>query len=215
LKHDDLDKRVSAYVDGALRGSKREQLERELDGDSRLNEQVARSRGLARLVREAWTEGPAAPPPEFLIAAIRPALFEIDRERRMRPSWQRSLESFVARVGFSLRPSPSLAAAAAFAFVAALAIVPRLDVGKGLLQGSLVQPAALTDQSASMPSTSGAGLIPFHTTPTDFTVDGSGSLYDVSPGRPAVVFHGRDGSTTLWLIDEGDLSQRTGVGGWG
>ena len=35
-------------------------------------------------------------------------------------------------------------------------------------------------------------------------------------GRPAVLFRGKDGSTTLWLIDEGDLSYRLDAsGGWG
>jgi anti-sigma factor RsiW len=218
LKHDDLDKRVSAHFDGALRGAKRDQFERELGSDPRLAEQVARTRGLSRLVREAWTEGPAAPPPDFVIAAIRPALFEIDRERRMRPAWQRTLESLAARLTSALRPSPALAAAAAFAFVAALAIVPSLNVGNGLLSGSVLGPAQDAAAPASLqpfPTSSSGSALGLSTQPTDFTAEGSGSVYDVAPGRPAVLFHGRDGTVTLWLIDDGDMSLRTGAGGWG
>jgi hypothetical protein len=41
-------------------------------------------------------------------------------------------------------------------------------------------------------------------------------VYDVSPGRSAVLFQSGDGSTTLWLIEDGDLSFRFGSGeDWG
>jgi len=223
LKHDNLDKRVSAYVDGALRGTKRDQLEREMELDERLARQVSRSRALGRAVRESWNEGPAAPAPEFLLAAIRPALHEIDRERRAQPAWKRSLESAFARLGAALRPSPVLAAAAAFAFFAALAVVPRIDGTQGLLQGNLASPPAPAADAAGSSyssytgssSSTNLGIGPFGTMPTDFSAEGSGSVYDVSPGRPAMLFRGKDGSVTLWLIDQGDLSYRIGAGGWG
>jgi anti-sigma factor RsiW len=218
LKHDDLDKRVSAYVDGVLRGAKRDQLERELQLDERLARQVTRSRALGRAVREAWTEGPPAPAPEYLLAAIRPALAEIDRERRARPGWQRKLERMLAQFGDSLRPSPALAAAAAFAFVVALAVVPRLDATRGLMAGnyaSTAQPASASPASSYTSSPASLAVGPFGTMPTDFSTDGSGSVYDVAPGRPAVLFRGKDGSVTLWIIDEGDLSYRLGAGDWG
>lgn len=220
MKHDDLEKRVSAYVDGALRGPKRERLERELDGNASLADQVARSRALGRLVREAWTEGPLAPSPEFLIAAIRPALAEIDRERNAQPAWQRRLESLMAQLTAVLRPSPALAFAAAAAFVAALTLMPRFEVTQGMLDGNLFAswnaaetvtaqaPAAATEPNQSSPL--------FESLPADFSADGPGTVYDVSPGRrPAVLFHSQDGSTMLWLIDDGDTSFRLGAGGWG
>lgn len=221
MKHDELEKRVSAYVDGALRASKRDQLERELDRDSRLAKQVDRSRALGRLVREAWNEGPAAPAPEFLLAAIRPALAEIDRERNARPAWQRGLDSFFARLASALRPSPAFATAAAAAFVLALALVPRFDVTSGMLDGSIFKfgasratEAALVSSDPAAEANQSSPLFP--SAPVDFSADGFGSVYDVSPGRPAVLFHGKDGSMTLWLIDDGDLSFRFGYGGgWG
>lgn len=221
MKHDDLEKRVSAYVDGALRGPKREQLERELDRDSVLARQVDRSRALGRLVREAWNEGPPAPAPDFLIAAIRPALAEIDRERNARPAWQRSLDSFFAHVAGALRPSPALATAAAFAFVAALTLMPRFELTNGMLDGSIFNLGASgATQAALAPSLQGSEVNQssplFPQEQVDFSTDGSGSVYDVSPGRPAVLFHGKDGSMTLWLIDGGDLSFRFGSAeGWG
>jgi hypothetical protein len=219
VKHDDLEKRVSAYVDGALRGPKREQLERELAGDSLLAQQVTRSRALGRLVREAWTEGPPAPSPEYLLSAIRPALAEIDRERNARPVWQRALDAAFARIAAAVRPSPAFATAAAVAFVAALALMPRLEVANGLLSGNLVNPgsnpaeARVTSESSPLPPTSPSTFLPAS---IDFGTEGIGSVYDLSPGRPAVLFRAKDGSTTLWLIDEGDHSSRfPASGGWG
>jgi anti-sigma factor RsiW len=209
--NDDLEKRVSAYVDGALRGAKRDEFEREADCDARLAAQVRRSRALSRLVREAWTDGPLAPAPDFLIATIRPALAEIDRERSARPAWQRSFDSALSRLGAVLRPSPVLAAAAAFAFFAALAIMPRLQVGTGA-QINLTAPAqpkvSETAQASESPVASPTPLSPSEL--VGFTSDGPGSVYDVWPGRPAVLIQSGDGSTTLWVIDDGDLSFQMG-----
>lgn len=222
MKHDDLEKRVSAYVDGALRGSKRERLERDLGSDSRLAEQVTRSRALGRLVRESWTEGPVAPAPEFLLAAIRPALAEIDRERNARPAWQRALDSFLSQITAALRPSPALATAAACAFVAALTLIPRFDATHGMLDGNLFNFGASaetqTAQTFGPESSEPIQSSPlFPSMPADFTAEGSSGVYDLSPvRRPAVLFHSQDGSSTLWLIDDGDMSFRLGsAGGWG
>jgi anti-sigma factor RsiW len=210
LKHDDLEKTVSAYVDGALRGAKRERFERELESDSRLAGQIERSRALGKLVREAWTEGPTAPSPDFVLATIRPALAAIDRERSARPAWQRSLDSALAQLLGVLRPSPALAAAAAVAFVAALGVMSRLEVGTavqtnfaGATNASEVAQTSDSQAPAPLPLISPSQ-------PADFTADGPGSVYDVWPGRPAMMFHSGDGSMMLWLIDEGDLSYRFG-----
>jgi anti-sigma factor RsiW len=222
LKHDDLDKRVSAYIDGALRGPKRERLEREFDGDAHLAKQVDRSRALGRLVREAWNEGPAAPAPDFLLASIRPVLAEIDRERNARPAWQRGIDSFFARFAAALRPSPALATAAAVAFVAALTLMPRFDMTTGMLGGSishlLGEPVTVAESPITSSSTVTQSIpLTFPSQQVDFSADGfSSGVYDVSPGRPAVLFQGKDGSTTLWLIDRGDLSLLLdSAEGWG
>ena len=106
MKSGDLDKRLSAYLDGALADSKRERLERELERDPALQKQLKRSQALGSLVREAWTEGPAAPPPDFLIAALRPQLAAIARERRARPPGSASLEQARVRLASWFGPVP-------------------------------------------------------------------------------------------------------------
>jgi anti-sigma factor RsiW len=207
LKHDDLDKRVSAFIDGALRGPKREQLQRELERDSRLAKQVDRSRALGRLVREAWNEGPVAPAPDFLLASIRPALAEIDRERNARPVWQRGFDAFFARFAVSLRPSPAFATAAAVAFVAALTLLPRFDTN-GLIGANLTFTRA--PLGTSVPALTSAvrpsGMLFAPTETVDFGSDGRSSVIDASPGHPAVLWRDNDGSQTLWLLDQGGLS---------
>ena len=216
MKHDDLDKRVSAYVDGALRGAKRDQLERELEADSHLARQVDRSRALGRLVRDAWNEGPAAPAPEFLIAAIRPALAEIDRERNMRPGWQRALDSVFARLTASWLPSPAFATATAVAFVAALALMPRFELTSGMLDGSLFKLHASAPQE--LPFSAAVGGVTatpmFSPAQAGWSAEAPPTL-DVAPNRPAMLFHSTDGSSTLWLIDPGDLSFLDSLGGYG
>src|SRR5262245_15518741 len=152
-----LDKRVSAYADGALRGPKRAELEQELERNPMLAAQLDRSRALGILVRDSWNEGPAAPSPEFLLAAIRPALAQIDRERRAQPSWRRALETAGARLLGALRPSPALAAAAVGAFVFALAILPHEPLPGGLganlfeVTPQHVESASLTREMVSQP----------------------------------------------------------------
>ena len=213
MKYEKFDKRISAYADGALRGPKRAELEQELERDPKLAAQLDRSRALGRLVREAWSEGPAAPSPDFLLASIRPALAQIDRERRAQPSWQRTLEIALARIGAALRPSPALATAAVAAFVLALAILPQPEL-QGL-EGSLSahsESASLTRELVHMPPAPDAFSL---SVPADFSAE-LDNVYDVSPGRPAVLFQSGDGSTTLWLIEDGDQSFRFSSGqDWG
>ena len=80
------DKRVEEYWDGAL-GS---------------------------VIREVWTEGPRAPSPEYLIAALRPAMAAVDAERASAPLWERALEQMASW----MRP----ASAALLSGVAAVAL---------------------------------------------------------------------------------------------
>ena len=195
---------------------KRDQLERELEADSHLARQVDRSRALGRLVRDAWNEGPAAPAPEFLLAAIRPALAEIDRERNARPAWQRALDSVFARFTVTLWPSPAFATATAVAFVAALALMPRFELTNGMLDGSLFKLHASAPQA--LPLSAAVGGVTstplFSPAQAGWSAEALPTL-DVAPNRPAMLFHSTDGSSTLWLIDPGDLSFLDSLGGWG
>jgi hypothetical protein len=176
------------------------------------------TRALGRLVRESWNEGPQSPSPDFLLAAIRPALAEIDRERRARPSWSRVLDRVFANVGAFLRPSPALATAAAVAFLVVTVLIPHSGtmtriVGVGTdLHGAHASRSSLTTEGPrSVFPSANRDFQDAH-----FPSDGLGSIYDVSPvRRPAVLFHSTDGALTLWVIDDGDVSQRLSMGGWG
>jgi len=209
LKSGDLDKRLSAYQDDALGESKRDRFERQLERDPALQEQLARSRALAQLVREAWTEGPAAPAPELLIAALRPQLAAISRERRARPAWQQALEQARVRLSSWLGPAP-LATSAVAAFLLALAFLPRpagpIPDLSALLPSTQAPLGSLPLSRAPLPGTRGVvPRIPY--APANLSQDSAAGVYDLSPGeRPAMIFQGDDGSTILWLLQDDDLS---------
>jgi anti-sigma factor RsiW len=207
LKSGDLDKRLSAYLDGALENAKRERLEREIERDPALQKQLRRTQSLGSLVRESWSEGPAAPAPEFLIATLRPQIAAIARERRARPSWQRGLE--LARMQFVhwFGPTPLVASAAA-AFLVALAILPRAT---GPIPDMTGGPIVVAPASApALTSRHHAGFSPVVLSPEPaFSRDAAAGVYDVAPGEnPAMLFQNEDGSTSLWLLDDDDLSLR-------
>ena len=180
------------------------------------------TRALGRLVREAWNEGPAAPSPDYLLAALRPALAEIDRERRARPSWSRTVDAAFSRLGALLRPSPALAVAAAAAFMVMVTLVERSHDVRNILGvgiGATITGARPGTHVTLVPHApkSAFAAVPDPFANADYPADGLGTVYDVSPvGRPAVLFHSTDGAVTLWVIDEGDLSQRGVLGRpWG
>ncbi len=214
MKNDDLDKRLSAYLDGALAEVRRERFERELERDASLQKQLRRSRALSGLVREAWTEGPVAPSPEFLIASIRPHIAAISRERRARPAWQQSLEHARMRLAGWFSPA-TLATSAVAAFLLAVAILPRQEAAVPGLAASLpVSPPPTSAHFGSVQSSSspvwpsqrqifGTPFAPASTAP-----DRSAGVYDVESGEsPAMLFQNEDGSTVLWLLEDDDLSQ--------
>lgn len=211
MKSGDLDKRLSAYLDDALAVAKRDRFERELERDPALQKQLKRSQALGSLVREAWTEGPAAPPPEFLIAALRPQLAAISRERRARPAWERALED--ARLWLSrwIHPVP-LATSAAAAFLLAIALLPRpdgsiqdLSASLSTLQSPPTQAPALGFAPAAPPRSPFGFRSPF--APANLSRDAAAGIYDVSPGEyPAMLLQNEDGSTLLWLLEDDGLS---------
>ncbi len=209
MKSSDLDKRLSAYLDGALSDGKRDRFERELDGDPALQRQLKRGKALSHLVREAWTDGPAAPPTEFLIAALRPQLAAISRERRARPAWQQALERARVRLSSWLGPTP-LATSAVAAFLLALAILPR-PIGTppdlGAVLPSAQPPLGLMPAPAAPATHSRPRVMRMPLAPASLSQDSAAGVYDVSPGEsPAMIFQDEDGSTLLWLLEGDDLS---------
>jgi len=185
----------------------------------------AASRALGRLVREAWTEGPQAPSPEFLFAAIRPALAEIDRERRGRPSWSRAVDAFLGRLSAVLRPSPAFAAAAAAAFLFMLVLNQRSHtVHVGIMEGNLPNAHQALQHFASTMTLIPVAPLPSRSVSATSALPSpvaaanlSGGLYNITPlQRPAVLYKAADGAMTLWLLDDGDNSNRMAAPGqWG
>jgi hypothetical protein len=211
LKIGDFDKRLSAYQDGALTDSKRDRIERDLESDPALQKQLKRSQALGSLVREAWTEGPAAPPPELLISALRPQLAAIARERREQPAWAQALEQARVRVSRWFGPMPLVTSAAA-AFLLALALLPSAEDQSQNFSASLpLVERELKTEKLPMPRTRVSTTpymvprMPF--APAGLSQNSAAGVYDLSPGeRPAMIFQNDDGSTMLWLLEDDDLS---------
>jgi anti-sigma factor RsiW len=219
LKKTKFDKRVSAYADGALEGTRRTRLERELDRDPALRETLERTQSLGRLVRDAWTDGPPAPPTDFLIASLRSQLTAIDRERRARPAWQQALEHARVKLGHWFGPVP-IATSAAAAFLLALVLLPQ-TTGQVEGLGAALTPATAVPRSPVPPySAPPMSRLPRRDgsfSHADFSTDGRGAIYDFSPTeRPAMIFREKDGSTMLWLLDDDGLSWwRDSMDRWG
>lgn len=198
------DKRLSAYADGALPDGQRERLERELERDDALREALRRTQSLGRLVRESWTEGPPAPPVEFLLASVRPHIAAIDRERRAQPAWQRALERLRIELGRWLGPAP-IAASAAAAFLLALVVLPNSTEPIPAMQGNGSTASAPHNTHSPLPP------LPLPGARTPYA-PAAATVYDMAPGeRPAMIFEEKDGSTVLWLLDDDGTSWLQGL----
>ncbi len=164
------------------------------------------------MIREAWTEGPPAPTPEHLIAALRPAMTRVDAERAAASLSERILEQFVSWA----RPAATAAVAGA-AVVALFLLLPSTpqragsSTGAGLATTSLtpspgLETVAFTQQ---MPAVFKDGVA--------LNVGVPQAIYDLAQGdTPLMLFEADDGATVIWLLAEatrpGDLPAG---GGWG
>jgi len=160
-------------------------------------------------VREAWNEGPPAPSTDHLLANLRPMLREIDRERSAQSPLARALESLRGWLSVNVRPAP-IALAAAGAFALALAVLPRPQHA-AIDTGATVGPVEPAPQIPTMLGGNGSFQ------PVSDGADVGTTVYELAPQRlPAILMQSPDGSTTLWLIDEDNLSLRLGArDGWG
>lgn len=104
-----VEREISAYRDGELSERRRQRITARLARDAEAARLLDHTRGLGRVVREAWTEGPASPPVEELLAVLRPAMREIDAELDARR------HAWITPIGelFQARPVPMFAGAAA------------------------------------------------------------------------------------------------------
>ena len=144
------ERELGAYRDGELSRRARERLERELELDGEGTRRLAELENLGTVIREAWTEGPPALAPEFVVNALRSELQRVDEERAERPLGRRLRE----RLGDLLRPVP--VAALAGSAMAALLIVwlrsPVVEQGYPVaMEGlpTLASPAAIYDLDQS------------------------------------------------------------------
>jgi hypothetical protein len=151
----------------------------------RLGLEPEENAALARLVRDAWSEGPGAPSVESLMRALQPGLARVDAEIRegaaSRSGWREVLRSLLAPVAVG-----GLAGGAA---VAALAL---LMVGR----------------DADLPTSARTQTEEIATVRADFLSDAS-PISDLESESPLLVFEGEDGSTVIWIMEgSDDLSHR-------
>jgi hypothetical protein len=165
----------------------RRRLERQLDAlrDGLLDgREVAEIEDLltspTEAVRQAWQEGPEAPPAERILAAIRPAMARIDAEVDA-PS---RLARWLARVREVPRLAPSLAATGAALILALAIFATQLPTGVGPEPGS-----AARVETAALPAA-------------------AATVYNLVPEAASVMLYEAGDVTILWVTDdEEDVSR--------
>ena len=184
-------RRLDAYRDGAMPPRARRRFERELERSPELSVEIARRDALGRLLREAWSDGPEAPSPEYLISAVRPQLARIDRERTEEPAWRQAwqgLRRFVSPV-----PATALAGAALILLVVLARPEPTADLWA---TSTAFDSSPLGTLETGMPAAESEGL-------QAFSVGMPSAVYDVAQGEsPLMLFEAADGTVVFWLIDE-------------
>jgi len=178
-----LEKQIAAYRDGALAGPEAEAMRRQLASDPEARLELARHEALGRLTREAWREGPPAPSPDLLIAALRPAMSRVDAELA---------ESRSARWRGWFAPVPIAALGAVAAAALAVAVL-RPDGASGPSAPAVPQVMALAAEPSS-PSTS---------LPAALTSEPADEIpvYDLAQGDSPLMVFENDGTTFIWLIE--------------
>jgi anti-sigma factor RsiW len=141
-----FERQLAAYRDGELSPRARKRLERRLRSDPESVDRLRRMESLGAAVREAWTEGPAAPPTAFLVNALRPEMRRVDAELAARSPWQR----LVQRLSEVLRPVPvtGLAGTVAAGLLLVWLGLPTFDGGQPAppnVIATLASPAAIYD----------------------------------------------------------------------
>jgi anti-sigma factor RsiW len=197
------EKKIEAHADGATRPTQREQVERWIRDDAARERYLSQTRAMGHDIREAWSEGPPAPSPEYLIAGLRPEMARTDAERARRSAWVRGSE----RLAELARPAPlaALAGAAALLLVVLTSLEPAQDptthlslspTPQGLTSEAgefAARPAVLSEQSFDAPTT----------------------IYDLAQGdTPLMIFQAEDGATVLWLLEDEGVSWLGSAAGW-
>jgi anti-sigma factor RsiW len=198
-----LERRIQAYLDGALSPSESQRLERVIARNEEASRSLESNRALGAAIRAAWTDGPPSPTADALLRAIRPELTAIDREVPSRPS----IRAALGHIGSLLQPLrvPVLAGTvAAVAFLMFVAIPPDE-------QSTSSQPPALSGSQEPM-----TALPPVPPTPP-LTVAVADTIYDLDQGDGSVtIFEGDEGATIIWVGEDEDEISRldAGLEGW-
>jgi hypothetical protein len=169
-------------------------------------------RALGSVIREVWTEGPRAPSPEYLIAALRPAMATVDAERASAPLWERALDHMASWT----RP----ASAALLSGAAAVALFLLLPTSTPVAPDVAPRGGVVADSGAAIP---GAEPVAFSQQMPALFEDGVAlnvgvpqSIYDLAQGEnPLMLFEADDGATVIWVLGKSELSGGLPLaGGW-
>jgi anti-sigma factor RsiW len=181
-----LERQLDALRDGLLDEREAREVEHLLESSSDAGHFLRRTSALRSAVRDAWQDGPAAPPAEQILSALRPELDRVDAEVDA-PS---RLRRWLATVREAPRLAPSLATAGA-ALVLALAI--------------LVAPPPTGTES---PSPEGGQDAPLSASES--------TVYDLVAESGSVMLYEADDVTILWVSDDEDEVSRHGTprAGW-
>jgi hypothetical protein len=146
------------------------------------------NQSLARLVREAWGEGPEAPAVDSVLGRLRPGLARVDRELEELASARPTLWSTLRGL---LAPA-SVGGLAGAAAVGALALV--------LLRSEPVAPAL-----------EAGAAHPIETARAAPAQDDASPISDLHSEAPLLVFEGDDGATVIWVVEGSDDRSRRAV----
>ncbi len=191
------EKKIEAYLDGATSFREGQRLERQIREDDAARRHLEMTQALGRGIKQAWSEGPPGPSPEYLIAALRPEMDRSDAERSRRPRWEGTTE----RLAALLRPVPIAAIAGAAALV--LIVVTSLGVPQGDQGLDLGKTARIQEPPSAQPVAHSAAF------------DSPTTIYDLAQGdSPLMIFEADDGATVVWLLEEEGLSSLATPAGW-
>ncbi len=201
-----IEKRLDAYNDGALSEREKRRVEASLAAEPELQAHVAQRRALGQIVRDAWTEGPPAPPAASLIGVLRPAMARIDAERAAASPRER----FKERLGELFRPGPVAA------LVGAAAIVLMLILSGSQNLGSLIEadPSGARDIARRFaPDPLPPNLLVQPATGVEAEV-APGTIYDLFQGEEPLLVLDSEDATIIWILPDDSLSRQRGTAGW-
>jgi len=209
-------RRVEAYVDGALSERDRTRVERQVQVDTGCERHLRQTRALGAIVRDAWTEGPPAPPVEQWMPALRREMARIDAERASVGEWSSWRSRWRALWG-SLDMLPAGAATAAVGLALALYLWPTSDVPQDLLRAEAPSAASQAAEQArrTINGPARAAVPATNAVTAAVPAGGPASVYDLAQGEtPLLLLEAEDGSTIIWLLESDELSRAHEGKGW-